>query len=183
MEDIRKDSYNTFADYPELSYNCISYLLENNDLIWKLMYYPTPDAWNKTNLTKAQKGAMIFKGEGNESDYSVFMDVGQDNAFTKEKCYIRISPLELEPTNYIAGRVIMTFEVYSHYRINHMNNYKTRIDTVTQQFLEVFNGAEIGGLGRLFFDAKITARCKIRTIGQVPFKGKVLTMGNYMATG
>jgi hypothetical protein len=71
-------------------------------------------------------------------------------------------------------------EVYSHYKINMLNNYTTRIDTIIQQLIEVFNGAEISGLGRMYFDAKANPRSRASIIGQIPMKGKILTICNHV---
>ena len=179
----RKDSYNKFTDYPELSYNCISYLVNNEEVLWKLLKYADMNAWkadtSHPNLTKSQKGALIYSGQPDETNYRVFMDVGQDIAWTSECCFIRISPVELSPTNYVYGNVTMAFEVYSHYKINHLSNYKTRIEMVTQRLIELFNGEEIDGLGRLYFDHMANPRCRTVAIGQIPYKGKVTMMCNW----
>jgi len=33
------ESYNTYSSIPLISYNIISYLIENNEAIFKLLYY------------------------------------------------------------------------------------------------------------------------------------------------
>ena len=43
------DAYNNFRQFSKLSYNCIKILIESNELVWKLLKYTDPDAWNKTN--------------------------------------------------------------------------------------------------------------------------------------
>jgi len=180
--DIVKESYNKFTDYPLLSYNCITYLIENEDTLWKLLAYNDADAWNGTDLTKTEKRNLVYRGQPEETQYRVFMDVGQDISWTEQACILRISPLEITPTNHIYGNVVMGFEVYSHYRINHLSNYQTRIDMCIQRLIEAFNGQDIGGLGRLYFDARAYSRSKVATIGQIPFKGKGLIMCNWMAS-
>ena len=64
-----QESYNKYSLLPNVSYNIATYLINNTnaELICRLLNYTTPDAWNSTvnpNLTKAQKGAMIYKGGG-----------------------------------------------------------------------------------------------------------------------
>jgi len=48
----------------------------------------------------------------------------------------------------------MAFEVYSHYKINHLSNYTTRIDTIIQQLIYEFNGFNLES-GRLEFDNRM----------------------------
>jgi len=162
-----------------LSYNCISYMLDNNEMIWKLLKYNTSDAWSQSDLTRTEKSALIYAGQANQTDFRVFMDVGADTALTEEMCILRITPAELHPTNHVIGNVVMLFECYCHYKINHMDNYTTRLNTITQQIIEVFNGQEIGGIGRLYFNAKSSSKCKMRVIGGIPWKGNAITFCNW----
>jgi hypothetical protein len=181
-EDSRKDIYNKFTNLPNLSYNCLSYLIEQDESIWKLLKYNDPDAWNKPDLTKEEKGLLIYDGSPNETDFRVFLDVGQDNSWNIQATVLRVSPIQLYPTNHIYGNVSIAFEVYSHFRLNHLSNYTTRIDTIVQKIIEVFNGSEIGGLGRLYFDARANNRSKMIDIGKIPYKGKVVVMCNWIAS-
>jgi hypothetical protein len=179
-----QEVYNKYTDLPLFSYNCIKYLMDNNELIWKLLNYTDKNAYkndsNHPNLTKAQKGALIYDGSTDETPYRVFLDVGQDDAISSEICIIRISPVELVPTNHIYGNVAMAFEILCHNKINTLSNYSTRVVTISQQLLEVFNGADISGLGRLYFDRRASAKCRVTASGQIPFKGSVIVLCNWI---
>ena len=186
MVDERKEIYNKYEDLPMLSYNCIQYLMNNNDLVWKLLKYADENAWKNDsvhpNLTLEQKGELINNGspDPDHEKFRVFMDVGQDDAWTNEACILRVTPIELIPKNHIYGVVVMGFEIYSHYKINQLSNYTTRLNTIVQQIIEVFNGQEVGGLGRLFFDATASSRCRMSISGQIPFKGNAVVMANWV---
>ena len=164
--------YNKYTFLPEIAYECVKYLLENNQLVWKLLRYTTPDAYSKPNLTKAQKGALIWKGEGTTDNFNVFMDGGLPDVEMKETTILRISPYQVFPKNRSIGDIAMIMEVYSHYKINTMSNYQTRVDTIMQQLLETFNGAEIGGIGLMNFSKQGLSAVRIEEAGQIPFKGK-----------
>jgi hypothetical protein len=187
MTDSTKEQYNKFTELPNLSYNCIKYLMDSNDLIWKLLKYDDKDAWkNDTshpNLTKVQKGALINNGSPDPDNaiFRVFMDVGLENAWTNQACILRITPVELTPKNHIYGNVSMGFEIYCNSKSNQLSNYTTRLNVITQQLIEVFNGSEIGGLGRLYFDARASIKCRMTIGGTIPFKGNFITMCNWMA--
>jgi hypothetical protein len=176
----RQEVYNKFTALPDLSYNCVKYLMDNDQTVWKLLKYSSPDAWDQPDLTISEKGSLIYDGSEDTTNFRIFLDVGQDDSWIQEACIIRISPLTIIPTNYVYGQVIMSFEIYSHYKVNHLSNYTTRLDMVTQRLIEVFNGAEIGGLGRLYFDKRTSPQTLVRTIGSIPMKGKVVTMCNYL---
>ena len=176
--DIRQSSYNKITSFPLISYNLISYLMDNDEYIWRLLYYDSADAWNENecvNLTKKQKGELIYNGKGQEVDYRIFFDVG-DDSWTKQANLLRIFPMESIPHNYVYGHTSICFQVYSHAKNYMLTNYTTRNDSIIQRLIEVFNGADIPNIGRIFFDLKVSTRCRIYTIGQPPMKGKALIM-------
>lgn len=185
-EDIIKDGYNKFADYPLFAYHCVAYLINDTsdkaELLWKLLYYNDNDAWDSShpNLSRDQKSKLIYNGSPDEQEYRVFLDFGMDNPWTIEACQIRISPMGIYPQNYVIGNITMGFEVYSHFKINSLSNYQTRVDTITQAMIEIFNGQEIEGIGRLYFDGKANRQCASSLIGAIPFKGKRTIMCNWM---
>lgn len=170
---IGDTAYNKYEALPHLAYNCVKRLMDNNDTIWKLLYYTDPDAWKKPNLTREQKAALIYNGEEDEMKYNVFLDTGQPSVETEESTILRISPHGIFPENRTVGTVNMLFEVYSHYKINHLSNYTTRLDVITQQLIEVFNNSDIGGLGKLYFDkAASYGQDRMMQSGQQPFRGR-----------
>jgi len=175
--------YNEFTLFPEVSYKCIKHMMSNNELIWRLLQYNDANAYREdtthANLTTEQKGALIYDGIRKETDCRVFMDTGADYSWTDQVAILRITPIELIPTNYIYGNMAIAFEVYSHYKINQLSNYQTRLNMITQQIISVFNGTEVGGLGRLYFDSYSSSRSKMQVIGQIPYKGNAVIMCNW----
>ena len=181
---MSQDAYGSYTDLPNYSYKIIDYLMDSNELIWKLLYYNSPDAWNQSDITKAQKGGLIWAGEGDSSDFNVFMDDGQPDAEMGEKTILRIAPYGISPDNRTVGTVTMYVEVYSHYKVNTMSNYKTRVDVIIQQLLEELNGIEIdtiGAIGAFHFDKLGTSSNRVELGGQLPFRGKWILMSNKSA--
>jgi hypothetical protein len=179
-----KEVYNKYTDLPSFSYKCIKYLLNNNDMIWKLLYYTDKDAYKNDsthpNLTKTQKGNLIYDGSPDQTPYRVFLDVGQDDSWSSETCILRVSPSELIPTNYIYGYVSMAFQVLAHSKINTLSNYTTRVISITQQLIESLNGENIDGIGRIYFDNRASRACKMNISGQTPFKGAATIFCNWI---
>lgn len=178
---INAGSYATFGDFDSYSYNCIKYLMDNDELVWKLLKYNTNDAWNKPNLTQEQKAALIYDGSDNTADFRVFLDSGQPDVITDEITILRISPFNVFPANRTVGIVSILFECYAHYKVNHLSNYKTRVAMIMQRYLQVFNGAMIGGIGRMYFDrvaTDYTNNTRMEKGGQTPTRGMWLVMSN-----
>lgn len=177
-----KDAYASYTQFPKYAYDIITYLMNNNELIWKLLKHPEPDAWNKADLTFAEKAAMIYNGAEDATLYRVFLDPGQPDVWTHEACILRVYPYGLIGKSRTVGHCSIMFDVLSHYKINHMTNYQTRVDTITQQLLEVLNGVDVGiGIGKLFFDVLAARDDRMLQAGQLPYKGLSLMMSNFMA--
>jgi len=176
-------SYATYDMYDRISNNCIEYLINNNEDIWKLLKYQDEPLF-QPNLTLAEKQALIYCGQPDTTQYRVFLDRGQDDSFTETQCILKVSPHSLKPANYTNGRVSVLFEVYCHYKINHIATseyYTTRIDSVIKNLIKTLNGADIVGLGRIFLNAKASYDNGVISYGASPWKGSWLIMSNNMA--
>jgi hypothetical protein len=169
---IGRDAYASFAQYAKFSYNCISYAMENNELIWKLLKHTEPDAWSFPNLTHAEKAEMVYAGQEDASKFKVFLDIKQPDVFTSEVSIMRIAPYFALGRNRTIGLVEMSMEVFCHHKINHLSNYQTRTDTIVGELLGMFHGADIGGLGLLNFDKLADQNSRMFNAGQIPFGGK-----------
>lgn len=176
--DVGSDAYAQYYDLDSFSYLCISHLLKNDEMVWKLLKYRTPDAWNLANLTTDEKRALIYDGSDDSSRFRVFLDSGSPDAIVAEECIIRISPHSLYPENRTVGTVNILFEVYANFHINTLSNYKTRMDMIMQRFIQVFNGENIGGIGRLNFDKMGSYGDRAEYVGQIPIRGRWLIMSN-----
>jgi hypothetical protein len=169
---IGQDAYNDFRIFSKLSYNCIKLLMDSNEIVWKLLKYTDKDAWNKTDLTQEEKAALIYSGQQDTSQYHVFMDGKQPDVLMNEITLLRIMPYYAVGLNRTVGYIEVSMEVFSHYKINHMSNYQTRIDTITEELLALFNGADVGGIGLLNFDKMADQSNRLFSAGQIPFGGK-----------
>lgn len=176
MKEVRE--YATYSIMPDISYKIIEYLMLDSraEIIWKLLKYPTADAYQKPNLSLEEKSKLIYRGEAIQSDYNVFLDFMMNDAEDEMKTFLRVYPSEIHPTNRVHGSCSINIEVFVHSKINHLYNYRTRVDVIIQTLVEILNGADVGGLGVLFFDNQSDRYNKIQTVGQSPFKGKLLKM-------
>lgn len=178
---IGQEAYNDFRQFSKISYNCIKYLMNNNQLVWKLLKYSEPDAWEKPDLTQEEKGALIYTGQSDSSIYRVFMDGKQPDVLMNEVTLLRIMPYYAVGINRTLGGIQVSMEVFSHYKINHMSNYQTRIDTIVEELLATFNGADISTIGLLSFDQSQDRSSRLFQAGQIPFGGKQIIFGTFSA--
>ncbi len=170
---IGSESYNRYSGLSLYSYNTINYLIENNELIWKLLFYPTPDAWQKPNLTHVQKANLIYAGQPDSSKFNVFLARGMPDARTTQSTILTVSPSSISPTNRTVGIVDMLVEVYCHYQIQTLSSYQVRTDTIIEEVLFTLNGKEfVKGLGKMFFDQMGSRMDKESDYGVTPFRGK-----------
>jgi hypothetical protein len=179
---IGSTAYNNFETLATIGYNCVKYLILNNDMIWKLLKYTTPNAWSENNLTNEEKAQLIYAGESDTSNYNVFLDGKQPDVETKEKTLLRIMPEYAVGLNRTVGLIRISMEVYSHYKINHLSNYQTRIDRIAQELLETFNGTLVGGFGNMVFNKMTDESSRLFEVGQIPFGGKKILFSIYDAS-
>lgn len=175
-------AFNTDESIPLISNACASYLLEHNELIWKLLKDQTPDAWKIPNVTKEEKSAMIFKGSGDTNKFHVFFDDFQDDALNTETTFLRIFPIDDIPETHLISNVCVAFAVYTHFNCNHLSNYETRIERVIQQVKEVFHGKDIPRVGQLIYSQQRSRACKSIIVGKTPYKGKVIVFNTYSSS-
>jgi len=178
---IGLEAYGDFRVFSKLSYNCIKYMMDNNELIWKLLKYTDPDAWGRPNLSQAEKAALIYSGQQDSSKYHVFMDGKQPDVLMEEISLVRIMPYHAVGLNRTLGMISVSMEVFSHYKINHMSNYQTRIDTIAEELLATFNGVNVGGLGLMVFNQSEDESSRLFEAGQIPFGGKQIIFATFSA--
>ena len=180
-KDIGLESYNDFSQFSKLSYVCIKELMVRNELVWKLLKYKSSDAWNRPELSQEEKAALIYAGQEDSSKYNVFMDGKQPDVLTEETTLLRIMPNFAVGLNRTVGYIEVIFEVYSHYKINHLSNYQTRVDTICEELLGLFNGIDVGGVGLMSFDQMADQSSRLFQAGQIPFGGKHIILSTYSA--
>lgn len=171
-------NYATYDLLPNISDNIVSNLMKNSEaeLIWKLLKYSTNDDWNSDDLTKAEKRALIYTGGTDASKCAIFYDSGMDDVINTEGIYLRVYPYWVTPTTPYHGIVDVAFEIICHYSINTLSNYTTRVDSIIAKILKCLNDTDIGGIGRMYFNADAARNDKVQNFNQPPFKGKVLVM-------
>ena len=175
---MSKEAYATYKAMPNIPYKILEYLITEPEaeIIWKLLKYNDKDAYKKDNLTKDEKAELIYPGGEHQENYRIFFDFVMDDATNEEATFLRIYPSAMYPENRTIGICGINFEVLVHSKINHLSNYTTRVDVITQKLIEVLNGVDVGSVGVLYYDGERSDFDKTQLLGQKPYKGKLTTM-------
>lgn len=148
--------YNKYSSTRGFGYSIIKYLMKNNEVIWKLLKYNTPDALDKPNLTLEEKRQLIWTGNGDSEDYRVFRSPFLDDAITSQISQLRIYNSVLSPDNRSIGTVDIGIECLCHDKIINLNNYESRVEVMIQEIISTINGRDIDGVGVLSFDKNMS---------------------------
>jgi hypothetical protein len=175
---MSKDAYASYKIMPEIPYRILEYLMNDKEaeIIWKLLKYNDKDAYKQPNLTMEQKTELIYPGGEHQENYRIFFDFVMNDATDVEGSFLRIYPASMYPETRTIGICGINFEVLVHGKLNHLSNYTTRVDVITQKLIEVLNGADVGTIGVLYYDGERSDFDKTQLLGQTPYKGKVTTM-------
>lgn len=144
--------YNTYKSIRKMGYKVIQHLMLNNDEIWKLLKYDTPDALSKSDLTLKEKGDLIWDGRSESAKFRVFRGAYVDDMFNEQCSQLRIYITTLNPDNRTLGTADIGIEIITHVNLVNLDTYENRLEVMLQQVIETLNGREIDGVGRLFFD-------------------------------
>ena len=154
--------YNKYKQIPSIGDEIISYLIRNNETIWKLLKYPSHDALSKPNLSIQEKRDMIYKNQTQDSSkYRVFRQSFLDDGQNVEVSDLRIYVCYVEPTTYVNGRIDFYLDVLSHRKIIILEDSSNRNEIFMQQIIETLNGKDVGGNGLFYFDKKANYRNEV----------------------
>lgn len=148
--------YNTYKTTRGFGYAILSHLMKNNEAIWKLLKYDTPDALSKPDLTMEEKRKLIWTGTGDAEDYRVFRSPFLDDAITSQVSQLRIYNSVFSPDNRSVGTVDISIECLCHNKIINLDNYESRAEVMMQEIIGCLNGKDIKGVGVLAFDKNMS---------------------------
>lgn len=156
MECCTGQLFNTYATLDGICHKVIQYLMMNDEDIWKLLKYPTPDALYKDNLTMREKSDLIYDAAGDSSKYRVFRCPFMDDVFDEQCAQLRVYIESINPDTTLYGTVDVQIEIISHIKIINLVEYKNRLEVILQRVIKCLNGAYVGGVGQLMFDRNIS---------------------------
>ena len=184
MDCCNESSYNQYDGLQNFTLLIIQHLMLNNEDIWKLLKYDTQDALEKPNLTREEKAKLIYHGAsgGDMDDYRVFRTPYLDDLTTNQQAQLRVYLESITPDTRLYGTVDVNIEVICHVKMIELNDYQNRAESIVWQVIKTLNGADVGGIGKLFFDrnGSFYDLIKMNRYNNRNFYGYTITMSTKM---
>ena len=184
MDCCNGSSYNQYDGLQNFTLLIIQHLMLNNEDIWKLLKYDTQDALEKPNLTREEKAKLIYPGAsgGDMDDYRVFRTPYLDDLTTNQQAQLRVYLESITPDTRLYGTVDVNIEVICHVKMIELNDYQNRAESIVWQVIKTLNGADVGGIGKLFFDrnGSFYDLIKMNRYNNRNFYGYTITMSTKM---
>ena len=184
MDCCNESSYNQYDGLQNFTLLIIKHLMLNNEDIWKLLKYDTQDALEKPNLTREEKAKLIYPGAsgGDMDDYRVFRTPYLDDLTTNQQAQLRVYLESITPDTRLYGTVDVNIEVICHVKMIELNDYQNRAESIVWQVIKTLNGADVGGIGKLFFDrnGSFYDLIKMNRYNNRNFYGYTITMSTKM---
>ena len=184
MDCCNESSYNQYDGLQNFTLLIIQHLMLNNEDIWKLLKYDTKDALEKPNLTREEKAKLIYPGAsgGDMDDYRVFRTPYLDDLTTNQQAQLRVYLESITPDTRLYGTVDVNIEVICHVKMIEINDYQNRAESIVWQVIKTLNGADVGGIGKLFFDrnGSFYDLIKMNRYNNRNFYGYTITMSTKM---
>lgn len=184
MDCCNESPYNKYDGLQNFTLFIIQHLMLNNEDIWKLLKYDTQDALERPNLTREEKASLIYPGAsgGDMDDYRVFRTPYLDDLTTNQQAQLRIYLESITPDTLLYGTVDVNIEVICHVKMIELNDYQNRAESIVWQVIKTLNGANVGGIGKLFFDrnGSFYDLIKMNRYNNRNFYGYTITMSTKM---
>jgi hypothetical protein len=179
------DSYNKYKTTKRMGYNIISFLISNNEDMWKLLKYNKPNALSQPNLTQSEKLALIYRGEEQVRPFRVFRQWQLDDAFSEECTILKVYLSEIDPVDKFDGIASFCIDILTHSKVQTLDTGDNRIEVIFQQIIETLNGVNVGGIGQLFFDKKGSRnnRASLSLSNNRNYSGMNITMSTWVKEG
>ena len=161
--------YNSMSRLAYIPYNILTYLAQEEQILWKLLAYNGYDALSQPDLTQSQKLDLLWKDDEPQDKYSIFFTALVEDAIPESKCILKVYDYYIHANQLYTGTVVYAFDFLYGGKMS-LVEYNgipvSRGDLFINRILEVLNGADVGGVGRLtFFDDMSRYNLAKATIG------------------
>ena len=174
-------AFNKFTTLPSVPYKILSYLAENNERIFKALYYQGSDALNQPDLTLEQKLDMIYVDEGKEIDKHLFLKPLIGEEMIDSVTQLRLYKYGISPTDAMTSVITYRFDIITGSKVSliYDNNIPiSRLDFIETELLNTLNGIDLFGTGKFQFNRDLSTQDKqILTLSNSKnFFGSILLM-------
>ena len=156
-------TFNEYTSLPSVPYKIISYLAQNNEKIFKALYYQGIDALEQPDLTLEQKLDMIYLDEGKEVDKHLFLKPLIGDEMIDSATQLRIYKYGITPTSALTSVVHYRFDIITGSKISLVYNDGipcSRLDIIESELLNALNGVDLFGTGKFQFNRDLSTQDK-----------------------
>lgn len=174
--------FNKYTSLPSVPYKIISYLAQNNDNIFKALYYQGSDALSQPNLTLEQKIDMIYVDEGKEVEKNIFLKPLIGEEMIDSATQLRIYKYGISPIDNMTSVINYRFDIITGSKISLIYDEDdipcSRLDFIESELLNALNGIDLFGTGKFQFNKDLSTQDKqILTLSNSKnFFGSILIM-------
>lgn len=175
--------YNSYLNVRQLPKRIVDHLYKNADEFWKLLYY-SQSTINQPNVSNTIKKNMIAtSSSGDNSDKQILFEVYTSDATISANAQVRISVLEVKPTNRTNGKITLLIQCIVNDKASVISTDISPVESkafaIAQELIKELNGTEFEGLnGCLWLDKGQDGRTGLyKTAYGNGFSGYDLIMG------
>lgn len=185
------NGYNRYNNLDGLEWRIIHALVNSDSkygkYLWKLLKYNTPECLTEAELTNKEKYKMVYRDNGEASNYNVFLLPFIDDGWANQASRLDVYMSRIEPYNAICSKVDVTIEVIVHNKINNIYGdaddeenpltnptetdedgnilipTKSRATAILKCILAILNGVYVDGVGELQCNQEVSPYCGVRS--------------------
>lgn len=156
-------TFNKFTSLSSVPYKIISYLAQNNEKIFKALYYQGSDALEQPDLTLEQKLDMIYVDEGKEIDKHIFLKPLIGEEMIDSVTQLRIYKYRISPVDAMTSVITYRMDIITGSKISLVYDDGipcTRLDVIEEELLNTLNGIDLFGTGKFQFNRDLSTEDK-----------------------
>ena len=172
---------NNYKQLQYVPYKIISYLAENNQRLFKALYYNSIDALSKPDLTLQQIIDMIYVDEGKETDKHIFLKPLVGEEMLDSATQLRVYKYGIAPNDSLVSTINYRFDIITGSKISLVYDDGipcSRLDVIETELINALNGTDLFGMGKFQFNKDLsTADKQILTLSNSKnFFGSIVIM-------
>lgn len=154
---------NTFNSMPQIPYQILTYLIDNNENLFKLLKYNSTDALQKDDLTKKEKIALLYTEVGQEDDYHIFLKPLIGEEMTDSVTQLRLYKARITPTTSLKAVLNYEFDIVVGTKTNLVYDNNgipcSRLDMIESEIINSLCGTSMFGVGGFQFNRELSNLC------------------------
>lgn len=154
---------NTFNSMPQIPYQILTYLIDNNENLFKLLKYNSTDALQKDDLTKKEKIALLYTEVGQEDDYHIFLKPLIGEEMTDSVTQLRLYKARITPTTNLKAVLNYEFDIVVGTKTNLVYDDNgipcSRLDMIESEIINSLCGTSMFGVGGFQFNRELSNLC------------------------